>query len=210
MPESEEVVPLDLPDGHREILREECLEALQGILDDLAEPDRLPDPARTAREGELFRRLLESLGTGRISLPDEEMRARIVRLAESWDEIMNAEEVIATHQAHQALLEVLGRTQPDPGDDEAVRSPAPGWLVEDPDDCPREILWLLLKEAPAPLTFADIATVLAGDPEDQKEANALRDAIQVLVSAGLARRQDGTLVPTRPAREMADLGFAIG
>ncbi len=204
---SPEVVPLILADAQRAALREDCLSALWGILDDLAKPDRLRDPAVTAAEGEVFRRLLEALDDEQITVPDQEMRARIARLSESFDAMENAEKVIATHEAHLALLRVLDGSEEE---EEALPSPGPGWLPGDDADCRREILALLLEEAPACLDFDEVAVALAGDSEDRSERNTLRDAIQALVAAGLARRQGGALAPTRPARQMAELGFAIG
>jgi hypothetical protein len=65
-----------------------------------------------------------------------------------------------------------------------------------------------LQGAPGCLDFDDVA--LAGDSENQDERNTLRDAVQALVAAGLARRNAGALAPTRSARRMAELGFSIG
>lgn len=89
-------------------------------------------------------------------------------------------------------------------------NPGPAWIVDDPDDCRREVLDLLLREAPELLTFHDVALVLAGDPDDWGEKDALRNAVTVLVTGGLVRRQEGVLAPSRPARQMAGLGFHIG
>jgi hypothetical protein len=212
-PSSPESVPLLMADAHRAALRNDCLNALHGILDDLGKPDRLHDPGVTAREGEVFRRLLEALDSEEIHIPDEEMRARIERLSDSYDDLENAEEVIATHGAHRALLRVLeGSAEEDEEDneDESAGPPEPGRLPGDDADRRRKVLSLLLAEAPHPLVFDDVAVALAGDPRSVSETDDLRDALQILVQTGLARRQGGALAPTRPARQMAELGFSIG
>jgi hypothetical protein len=219
-PSSPEKVPLILPDDQREALREDCLSALHGVLDDLATPDRLRDPAFTAREGEVFRRLLEALDSEEIQIPDREMRERIGRLSDSFDEIENAEEVIAGHEARHALLRVLDGSvgvdeekdgeDADDGDDESPRSPGPGWLPGDEADCQREVLDLLLKEAPDRLVFEDLVVALAGHPASWEERDTLELATRSLALSGLIRVEGEEFAPTRAARQMAGLGFSIG
>jgi len=206
------LVPLLLSDSHREALRDECHSGLRSVLGDLAKPDRLRDPAVTASAGEVYRRLLEALDAEEIEVPDVEMRALLGREFDLYRKAEEADEIMARGGAHLALLGVLDGAVEEEAEelDEAERAPGPGWFPGDQDDCQRGVLDLLLSEAPNPLAFSDIAVVLAGDPEDAQEANALRDAITVLVGAGLARRQGGVLAPTRPARQMAELGFSIG
>jgi hypothetical protein len=206
-PSSPKLVPLILSDEHREAIREDCLSALRCVLDDLRTPDRLPDPAATAGEGEVFRRLLEALDREEISVPDEEMRARIERLSESYDRTVDVEEIMATRDAHKLLLGVLDGSREE---GEGVRSPGSRWLDGDDEDCRREVLSFLLSESPHCLEFDDLVVALAGDPESLPERNALKDAVTVLSDAGLVRRQRGALAPTRAARQMAELGFAIG
>ncbi len=200
-------VPLILSDEHREAIREDCMNGLQSVLTDLATPTLVPDPAAVAVEGEVFRRLLEALDAEEIQVPDEEIRERIGRLAASYDRMENAEEIITAHDAHDLLLGVLDGSREE---GEGVRSPGSRWLDGDDEDCRREILSLLLSESPHCLEFDDLAVVLAGDPESLPERNVLKDAVTVLRDAGLVRRQRGALAPTRSARQMAELGFAIG
>jgi hypothetical protein len=203
---SGKVVPLILTDAQRDALHQNCVSVLYGVLNDLEHPEIVRDPVATAREGEVFRRLLEALADEQITIPDEEMRARMERLSESYDETENAEEVIATHYAHQALLRVLTGS----GDEETGGSPGPRWIPGDDADCRREILDLLLKEESDCLEFDEIAIALAGDSEDQSERNSLREAVQALVGAGLLCRRSGAFAATRSARQMAVLGFSIG
>lgn len=206
-------VPLILPDDQRKALREDCHSTLQGVLDDLATPDRLRDPAFTASEGQVFRRLLEALDSGEIRIPDREMRERVGHLSDSFDEIENAEEVIAGHEARHALLRILDGSvgeQKDGGEDEAPRSPGPGWLPGDEADCRREVLALLLAEAPDCLAFEELVVALAGHPPTWEERDTLEIATRSLVWEGLIRRQGEAFAPTRAARQMAALGFCIG
>ena len=204
-PSSLRTVPLILSEEHREALRQKCLDVLQGILADLARPTLLDDPVATAVEGEVFRRLLEALDSEEIQVPDEEMRECISGLSSSYYKMENAEEIITTHDANELLLGILDGSREE---GEGVASPKPGWL--DDEDCRRTVLTLLLSESPNRLEFDDVAVALAGDPEDRAERNALKDAIAILHGAGLVSRRGGTLAPTRPARQMAELGFSIG
>jgi hypothetical protein len=190
------------------VLRELCLSALHGLLGDLARaPERLRDPAATAREGEVFRRLLEALDKKEIEVPDEEMRARLDRLSDNYDETEDYEEVSTNHDAHRAILRVLTRPEEQDGDeDDEMGALGSGRLGGDDADRRGEVLNLLLAEAPHCLTFPDITVALAG----LQETNGLKDAITILIGEGLARRQGGVMAPTRPARQMAELGFSIG
>jgi hypothetical protein len=101
------VAPIDLPPAQTEILRDELLGWLAGIEEDL-EADRLPDPREVAREADAFRRLLAALDRGAIELPDEEARMALSRAAEGYDEASAYERVCAVHDAHRALLSLLG------------------------------------------------------------------------------------------------------
>jgi hypothetical protein len=101
------VVPLDLPPAQTEILRDELLGWLAGIEEDL-ETDQLPDPGADASEADAFRRLLTGLDRGEVELPDDEAREAMSRAAEGYDEASGHERVVAVHDAHQALLSVLG------------------------------------------------------------------------------------------------------
>jgi hypothetical protein len=215
-------VPLILPDDQRQALREDCLGALHGILDDLGWPDRPRDPVVTAREGEVFRRLLEALDEERIVLPDEEMRKRIDRLSESHDEMEDHDEIAIRHAAHEALLGVLAgaclaseevAAGDDPeGEEDGSSRQGPGWDTDDAyDSSRREVLDLLLEEAPDCLTLADLKVALAGHPPTWEEKDTLEIATRALVRDGLVRSQGDLLfAPTRPARRMAELGFSIG
>jgi hypothetical protein len=101
------VVPLDLAVEQAEILHDELLGWLAGIEEDLAtEPP--PDPGAVTREADAFRRLLVALDDGKIELPDAEARSALARAAEGYDEASGYERAMAVHDAHHALLSVLG------------------------------------------------------------------------------------------------------
>jgi hypothetical protein len=100
-------VPIDLPPTQTEILRDELLGWLAGIEEDL-ETDQLPDPGVDAREADAFRRLLTALDRGAIELPDDEAHEAMSRAAEGYDEASGYERIVAVHDAHHALLTLLG------------------------------------------------------------------------------------------------------
>lgn len=100
-------MPIDLPPAWVEILRDELLGWLAGIEEDL-ETDQMPDPGADAREADAFGRLLTALDRDEIEVPDEEARSALERAAEGYDEASGYERVVAVHDAHHALLSVLG------------------------------------------------------------------------------------------------------
>jgi hypothetical protein len=103
------VVPVDLPDAQTEILRDGMLGWLAGIEDDLAwSPESLRDPEATVREADAFRRLLRALEVHEIELPDEGARAALGRAAHGYDEAAEYARMAALHDAHHALLAILG------------------------------------------------------------------------------------------------------
>jgi hypothetical protein len=101
------VVPIKLPAAQTEILRDELLGWLAGIEEDL-ESDQLPDPGADACEADAFRRLLTALDRAEVELPDEEAHEALSRAAKGYDEASGYERVVAVHNAHHALLSVLG------------------------------------------------------------------------------------------------------
>jgi hypothetical protein len=101
------VVPIDLPPAQTEILRGELLGWLAGIEEDL-ETGQLPDPGADAREADAFRRLLAALDRGEVELPDDEAREAMGRAAAGYDEASGYERIVAVHDAHHALLSLLG------------------------------------------------------------------------------------------------------
>lgn len=72
------------------------------------------------------------------------------------------------------------------------------------------ILDELLSEHPALMTYEEACLASVRDPEDRGEADTFEHAVRGLGWAGLIRRQGGLLVPVRPARQMAALGFRLG
>ena len=60
------------------------------------------------------------------------------------------------------------------------------------------------------MTFDEARIARVRDREDWGESDAFEIAVRGLFAAGLIRRQGDLLVPVRPVRLMADLGFSIG
>jgi hypothetical protein len=166
------------------------------------------DPSAVAREGELFRRLLEALDREEIMVPDEETRVLVEGLPDNSGDPGCGRDPDSTRAARRTLARILAGS----GKDRTTASglPGPGWLAYDEEDCCREVLDLLLQESPESLVFDDLVVALCGDFENKQEKNALTEAIHALVTRGLVRQDDEELAPTPAARQMADLGFAIG
>jgi hypothetical protein len=72
------------------------------------------------------------------------------------------------------------------------------------------ILSELLEDYPSLMTFDEARIARVRDREDWAESDAFEIAIRGLFSAGLIRRQGDLLVPVRPVRQMAELGFELG
>ena len=72
------------------------------------------------------------------------------------------------------------------------------------------VLDRLLSEHPALMTYEEARIAHVRDPGDWGESDAFEIAVRALGSAGLIRREGDLLVPVRPARRMAALGFELG
>jgi hypothetical protein len=105
-------VPLRLPAAQAAILRDELAGWIAGIEEDLADPRCLPDREAATGEAAAFRRILAALDAAEIALPDEEARAAMARAAKGYDEAAGYERALAVHDAHHALLAVLGDARP--------------------------------------------------------------------------------------------------
>jgi hypothetical protein len=101
-------VPLDLPADQITILRVDLADWLDGVRSDLETPDLLRDPRKSRREAHAYERLLTGLEQGAVLVPDEEARALVESAAKGNDEAQNYAEIVATHDAHNALLGLLG------------------------------------------------------------------------------------------------------
>jgi hypothetical protein len=78
------------------------------------------------------------------------------------------------------------------------------------EDAQASILAELLDEYPGLLTFDEARVAHVRDREDWGESDAFEIAVKGLFSGGLVRRQGDLLMPIRPVRLMAELGFEIG
>lgn len=103
------VVPLRLPPAQSAILHDELDGWIGGIEEDLGHhPEGPLDRDAATRDAEAFRRLLAALDRGKIALPDEEARAALAKAAEGYGEAAGLARAVAVHDAHRALLDVLG------------------------------------------------------------------------------------------------------
>lgn len=102
------VMPIIFSEPLIDLLKQEVNGWLAGVEEDLEAPEGLKDPAASLREAAVFRRLLEALDRREMTLPDEEARATIQKATEGYEEA--AEYTLATlrHDAHLALLDLLG------------------------------------------------------------------------------------------------------
>jgi hypothetical protein len=103
-----EAVALDLPDSQRKILRGTLTSCLEGVSEDLRQPERVPDPEKAQREAGAYRRLLAALDAGEIILPDDAAREAVEEMALAVEEDTNYREIIAEHDALFGLLDLLG------------------------------------------------------------------------------------------------------
>ena len=103
-----QLTPLDLPAEHVEILRARLTSWLNGLREELRTPERLEDPEGARQEAQSYERLLVSLTTRQIVLPDEPARAAIQTAASTHDAEENYDEVVAGHDALHGLLALLG------------------------------------------------------------------------------------------------------
>jgi hypothetical protein len=68
----------------------------------------------------------------------------------------------------------------------------------------------LLDEYPALMTYEEARIARVREGGDWQENDAFEIAVRALGWAGLVRRQGDLLVPVRPARQMAAIGYALG
>jgi hypothetical protein len=98
-------------------------------------------------------------------------------------------------------------------DSSARPAPAPR-PKRDPQVAYREeqayILDELLDEYPALMTYEEARLARVREGGDWQEDDAFEIAVRALGWAGLLRRQGDLLVPVRPARQMAAIGFSLG
>lgn len=106
------LVPLDLPDAQKKILRERLADWLAGIRSDLETPERVTDVDGGRMEAAAFERLLAALDRGSLEVPDDEARAALSAAAASYDEASGYTEAVANHDATQALLDRLAGERP--------------------------------------------------------------------------------------------------
>ena len=101
-------VPVDLPADQIAILRSDLESWRHGVLADLAKPELLTNPDDSRREAAVYDRLLAGLDRGDLLVPDEIARQAIEAAAKAHDDEFNYKEVAAIHDAHHALLSLLG------------------------------------------------------------------------------------------------------
>ena len=103
-----EAVALDLPDSQRKILRSTLTSCLEGVSEDLRQPERVPDAPKAQREADAYGRLLAALDAGEVTLPDEAAREAVEVMALAVEEDTSYREIIAEHDALFGLLDLLG------------------------------------------------------------------------------------------------------
>jgi hypothetical protein len=78
------------------------------VREDLETLDEVQQPDQAWQEARAFERLLTTLTTGKICLPDEPARAALEVSAAAHDKESDYSEVVAIHDALHTLLAVLG------------------------------------------------------------------------------------------------------
>lgn len=101
-------MPVDLPADQMAILRSDLEDWRHGVLADLETPELLTNPDDSRREAAVYERLLAGLDRGDLLVPDEIAREAIETAAKAHDDEFNYDEIAAAHNAHYALLDLLG------------------------------------------------------------------------------------------------------
>lgn len=193
-------VALDLTAAQVTLMRENLSDWLEGVREDLKDPDKLADPARTRAEAEAWERLLAGVGEGMIATPDETARVILREAAEDHDKETGYAEVVAHHDAMHALLAAL---EGPPG--RFVVPPA--FMPASPDErkAQQQVLDLVLSEHPAPLTFPALGARLMEDRGDSAAGYSFAHAARDLVGAGLLQSDGLHVLPTRVALHFVQL-----
>ncbi len=71
------------------------------------------------------------------------------------------------------------------------------------------VLNSLLQAYPELMTYDEARIARVRDREDWSESDAFEIAVRDLFAGGLIRRQGDFLVPVRPVRQMAGIGFEL-
>ena len=103
-----EAVALDLPDPQRKILRSTLTSCLEGVNEDLKQPERLSVRVDVEREAGAYGRLLAALDAGEITIPDEAARQAVEALALAIEKDTDYRQLVAEHDALFGLLDLLG------------------------------------------------------------------------------------------------------
>jgi FAD/FMN-containing dehydrogenase len=101
------VVPLNLPAKQVLALIDDLRIWIAGLREELAEPERLRDPAHRRREMQAYERLLVGVVCGVVVVPDEEARAFLASAAKHSDEANDYEQLATEHDALYGLLSRL-------------------------------------------------------------------------------------------------------
>lgn len=101
-------VPIIFSEPLIDLLKQEVGGWLAGVEEDLETPDGLDDPEASVQEAAVWRRLLEALERREVMLPDEEARATMERATERYEGAAKYTLATLRHDAHLALLDLLG------------------------------------------------------------------------------------------------------
>jgi hypothetical protein len=96
---------------------------------------------------------------------------------------------------------------------EEIRPPWHRPVIERESSYEEDQAWLLdqlIDEYPALMTFEEARIARARDREDWGDGDRFEIALRGLMWGGMVRRQGDPLLPVKPVRLMAELGFEIG
>jgi hypothetical protein len=194
------LVPLALTPAQFTLMRKDLADCLEGVREDLKEPDKLADPERASAEAAAYERLLAALAAGRITIPDETARELLRAAIEGHDKEARYAEVVARHDA---MCVLLGALEPQPG--RFVGSPACLPASDEEREAQNRVLDLILRAHPEPLTFPALGARLMEDPGESEAGYSVACAARDLVSAGLLQSDGLHVLPTRAALHFVQL-----
>lgn len=197
------VVRLDMSIEHRMILRNRIETWRDAELEDLKTPAGMRSPEKARLRVAAYRRMIEALRTGNVTLPDEEARVRLTGAARGFDDAEEWEETKVDHDSLWSLLTAIGG----PVDEDDQPNSADHFSSAAEVDLAMEsvVLQRVLDVHPAHLSEGELVVELFGEGADFGSRDAVKRAARDLAAIGLLHMREELITPTRAALRSAEL-----